>query len=51
MGKILRVGGVSDEGTDVTRHLPFLGFFELSNGCICCTVKDDLLATLEQHCS
>lgn len=24
------------------------GFFELSNGCICCTVKDDLLTTLEQ---
>ena len=24
------------------------GFFELSNGCICCSVKDDLLATLEQ---
>lgn len=23
-------------------------FFELSNGCICCTVKDDLLITLEQ---
>jgi G3E family GTPase len=25
-----------------------IGFFELNNGCICCTVKDDLLATLEQ---
>ena len=24
------------------------GFFELSNGCICCTVKGDLLTTLEQ---
>ena len=24
------------------------GFFELNNGCICCTVKDDLLTTLEQ---
>jgi len=24
------------------------GFFELSNGCICCTVKDTLLTTLEQ---
>ena len=24
------------------------GFFELSNGCICCTVKDSLLTTLEQ---
>lgn len=24
------------------------GFFELSNGCICCQVKDDLIATLEQ---
>jgi len=23
-------------------------FFELNNGCICCTVKDDLLSTLEQ---
>eukprot|EP01041_Mallomonas_annulata_P016465 gene16465-34351_t len=23
-------------------------FFELSNGCICCSVKDDLLKTLEQ---
>ncbi|KAJ1407503.1 CobW/HypB/UreG, nucleotide-binding domain-containing protein [Ochromonadaceae sp. CCMP2298] len=23
-------------------------FFELANGCICCTVKDDLLTTLEQ---
>jgi G3E family GTPase len=23
-------------------------FFELNNGCICCTVKDNLLATLEQ---
>jgi G3E family GTPase len=23
-------------------------FFELSNGCICCTVKDSLVATLEQ---
>jgi len=24
------------------------GFFELNNGCICCTVKDNLVATLEQ---
>lgn len=24
------------------------GFFELNNGCICCTIKDDLLTTLEQ---
>jgi G3E family GTPase len=24
------------------------GFFELNNGCICCSVKDDLVATLEQ---
>ena len=24
------------------------GFFELNNGCICCTVKSDLLNTLEQ---
>lgn len=24
------------------------GFFELSNGCICCTVKDNLVLTLEQ---
>lgn len=24
------------------------GFFELNNGCICCTVKDNLLLTLEQ---
>lgn len=24
------------------------GFFELNNGCICCTVKDSLLTTLEQ---
>jgi G3E family GTPase len=23
-------------------------FFELNNGCICCTVKDSLLITLEQ---
>ena len=25
-----------------------LSFFELNNGCICCTVKDSLLITLEQ---
>ncbi len=24
------------------------GFFELNNGCICCTVKDSLVSTLEQ---
>ena len=24
------------------------GFYELNNGCICCSVKDDLLTTLEQ---
>lgn len=24
------------------------GFFELNNGCICCSVKEDLLTTLEQ---
>ena len=24
------------------------GFFELNNGCICCTVKDNLITTLEQ---
>ena len=24
------------------------GFFELNNGCICCSVKDDLVQTLEQ---
>lgn len=24
------------------------GFFELNNGCICCSVKDSLLSTLEQ---
>ncbi len=24
------------------------GFFELNNGCICCSIKDDLVATLEQ---
>lgn len=24
------------------------GFFELNNGCICCSVKEDLLLTLEQ---
>lgn len=24
------------------------GFFELNNGCICCTVKDSLISTLEQ---
>ena len=24
------------------------GFFELNNGCICCSIKDDLLTTLEQ---
>lgn len=24
------------------------GFFELNNGCICCSVKEDLLSTLEQ---
>jgi G3E family GTPase len=25
-------------------------FFELSNGCICCTVKDSIITTLEQLC-
>lgn len=24
------------------------GFYELSNGCVCCTVQDDLVATLER---
>ena len=24
------------------------GFYELNNGCICCSIKDDLLTTLEQ---
>lgn len=27
---------------------PIDGFFQLNNGCICCSVKDNLLATLEQ---
>lgn len=26
----------------------FEEFFELSNGCICCSVKDDLVVTLER---
>jgi hypothetical protein len=38
--KMIAKNGV--DGTDL------IGFFELNNGCICCTVKDDLLATLEQ---
>ena len=29
-------------------NLDNTNFFELNNGCICCTVKDNLLTTLEQ---
>lgn len=35
--------GISQQKND-----DMLSFFELNNGCICCTVKDSLLITLEQ---
>eukprot|EP01041_Mallomonas_annulata_P001574 gene1574-3045_t len=38
--KMIAKNGV--DGSDIS------GFFELNNGCICCSVKDDLLKTLEQ---
>lgn len=37
---IIAKSGVSGSNID--------GFFELNNGCICCTSKDSLLSTLEQ---
>ena len=44
-------GGLGIEGMIVKSGLDggdLEGFFELNNGCICCTMKEDLLATLEQ---
>lgn len=35
---------IAKDGTDGSN---LEGFFELANGCICCSVKSDLLATLE----
>jgi G3E family GTPase len=38
--KMIAKNGLDGESLD--------GFFELNNGCICCSIKDDLVATLEQ---
>ena len=38
--KMIAKSGLSNENIE--------GFFELNNGCICCSVKDDLVQTLEQ---
>lgn len=38
---------IAKSGVDGTA-MEMAGFFELNNGCICCTVKDNLVLTLEQ---
>jgi len=37
----------NDNSTNITERSNLADFIELSNGCVCCTVKDSLVTTLE----